>query len=921
MKPKLLSLLITATLAPAALAHGQDQDPGTAADAADSVAAATRLDAVQVTGSLIPRPQIEGPTPVTTITAEDIQARGFNNVFEALRALPQANGSVQDPQLTGGYTPAAKTISLFGLPPSYTLTLLNGRPMTSYPLAYNGSNNIVDIANIPMHMIERIDVLTGGQSSVYGSSAIAGVVNIVLKDHIEGAHVRVRGGGYTDGGGDSLRLQFSSGAAIGDLDVSYGLDVSRDNPVYAYQRDYIDSYYDSPTGDVDPSRTFLRQNTTTGQTAYIDPGEATCAPLDYLFDGTNRYSTRDAAGTGSYCGSAYNAGYATLANESTNVNGTLFLRYHLTPETEIYSDILASYSNPTYSGGLPFWNQQFYNQTTGQYELWQRIYAPEEVGLHAKDQRVYTRSYNAALGVRGPLGASGFDYDVYFNRSQSEVTRKAIDMLAADGIDAYYLGPQLGTDAAGYPIHAPDPDRLYQPIDAALYDDFTAINRARSISWNQNLTAVVTNTGLFELPAGAVGFAAIVQAGREHFANASQAENAAELFRGNGGGTEARGTRKQQAVGLEFQVPVLERLDANLSARHDDYDYEGGGSSKLTWKAGIEFRPIDTLLLRGSYATAFRAPDMFYLFSDEISGFAGATDYYACRQAGYDSSNYGDCADAGLSIRSVSTGNTDLEPITARTFTYGFVWSAFDNALTWSVDYNSIEIDNEVAILGTDEILATEANCRLGASENGQTLFDIDSPTCQQVLGQVDRRPDGDPVDPNGVREVSSYPINIAHQRQTGIQSSLDYRWSAGAWGDFVVDASYYRVLSHDRQAKEGDPTVDLLCCADSNELRNRTGASLTWNIGDWSSTIYGQRNSSSWNALGTSRTVGPWITWNGSVRWQVHPTISTLLTVNNVFDRRPPTDGDNGGWPYYDTTLYNALGRSVMVEVGFDFE
>ena len=462
------------------------QDDSSKTESADNDGKAKKLEAVQVTGSLIPRAQIEGPSPITTITAKDIDRKGFADTFEALRALPIANGSVQDPQSTGGYTPGAKTISLFGLSPSFTLTLLNGRPMASYPLAYNGNNNITDIANIPVGLIDHIDVLTGGQSSIYGSAAIAGVVNIVLKDHIEGTHLGLRYGDYSDGGGASKRFQLSSGHQWGALEVSGGIQLSKEDPVYAYQRSTIDSYDDDPTGKgAVNSRTFLRMAQGSNP-HYIDPGAATCAPLSNLYDGSTTYSYRAGSSLGYYCGSPKNVGYATLANESTDANGSLFVRYHVNDNTELYSDMLYSYSNPTYSGGSPFWNQTFYNKASGQYELWQRILAPEEVGLDAKDQHVFTRSYNVSMGVRGGIGNSNWNYDAYYNRSQSDVERKSTDFLANNGIDAYYLGPQLGTDASGYPIFSPNLDRLYQPLTRALYDQFSATNRADSMAWIQN---------------------------------------------------------------------------------------------------------------------------------------------------------------------------------------------------------------------------------------------------------------------------------------------------------------------------------------------------------------------------------------------------------------------------------------------------
>lgn len=913
--------MMVAALAGSASAAQAQQGSGDEAAADGERKSAKQLDTVRVTGSLIPRAQIEGPSPVVTLTQAQIDAKGFSSVFDALRALPQANGSVQDPQFTGGYTPGAKTISLFGLPPGYTLTLLNGRPLTSYPLAYNGGSNITDIANIPLSMVERVDVLTGGQSSIYGSAAIAGVVNIVLKDRVEGTHLRARAGGYSDGGGRNERLEFSSGFHRDKLDISYGVEFNRERPVWASQRDYIDSYYDDPTGrGAVPSRTFLRQQVGAGQ-AYIDPGAATCAPLSHLYGGTTAYSFRNAPGTGYYCGSAYNVGYTTLSNESTNANGSVFLRYALDNGTELYSDALYSYSNPTYNGGSPFWNQTFYNQDTGKYELWQRIFAPEEVGTSAKDQHVYTRSYNFTAGARGPIGDSHFDYDVYYNRSQSEAIRKSTDFLARNGIDDYFLGPQLGTDAAGYKIFSPNLARLYQPLEKSVYDRSSDTNRAYSMSWTQNVTGTVTTSELFRMPAGPVGFAAILKAGNEEFENNSASELAKTgYFRGVTGRTSASGKRSQYAIGAEMQVPVFDSFTANLSARYDKYSYAGEGNGKLTYKVGLEYRPVETLLLRGSYATAFRAPDMFSLFSSQNSGFSTSTDFYRCRAAGYNSSNYNRCPYSGQSMLAYSSGNTALKDITARSFTYGFVWSALDNALSLSVDYNSIVIENEVQTLGNDDILRAEADCRLGVSENGDTTYNIDSPTCREVLSEVRRLAATDPVNPNGVDAVFTYPINIAEQRQSGIQSSLDYRVRSERLGDFLFNANYYTVLKHSSLQKTGDDTLDLLCCANSNELRSRASASVTWKRDDWSATLYGLRNGKTWNSIGEARNVGPLITYNASARYQVNSTFWLSAAVNNLANKRPPIDRTDGNWPYFDRGNYSALGRSFWVELGVDF-
>jgi outer membrane receptor protein involved in Fe transport len=875
-----------------------------------------KLKIVQVTGSLIPQAQIEGSSPVTTITAKDIEKQGFVDTYDALRSLPVANGSVQDPQFTGGYTPAAKTISLFGLSPDFTLTLLNGRPMASYPLAYNGSLNITDISNIPVGLIDRIDVLTGGASSIYGSAAIAGVVNIVLKDHVEGTHIGFRYGTYSEGGGASKRLQISSGHTWGKLDVSGGVQLSKENPIWGYQRSYIDSQDDDPdvAGRVN-SRSFLRLNSSISQ--YIDPGADTCAPLSYLYRGSTTYSYRP--GLGYYCGSPKNVGNATLSNDETDANGLLQLRYHINDHTTLYADTLYSYSNPTYVGGSPFWNNTFYNQTSGQYEEWQRIFAPEEAGSNAGEQHVFTKTYNVSIGVRGEL-FDNWNYDAYYNRSQTDLVRKSRDFLANNGVDQYYLGPQLGFDSSGYPIYAPNLNRLYQPITPALYNQFTAVDRAASTSWTQNETFTANTTSLFSLPAGDVGAALIAQTSNQRFANASASPLATEgYFRGVGGTTTAGGASSQFAFGGELQVPLFKQLTADVSARFDKYDYGGRGHGRPTYKLGLEYRPFDTLLVRASAATAFRAPDLFYLFSAHSSGYSTNTDYYKCRVAGYNPATYGQCPYNGLSILAVTSGNTNLMDITAKTYTAGFVWSTSDNRLSWSVDYDIIRVNNEVVTLSTDQILSEEANCRLGVSDNGEQTYDINSPTCQQVIGEVQRYPATDPINANVIKQVSTYPINVASEYQTGIQSSVKYRLETDNFGSFQFGLDYYDELKHTYQEKSGDPTLNYLCCNNNDEFKSRVNGTVTWNIGKWSSTIYGLRNGNTWNYAGTGPKIGPWITFNGSVGYKVTPKTTVSVTANNMFNKRPPMDNTNSGWPYFDVTDYSALGRSVYLDIGFD--
>ncbi|MET0808950.1 MAG: TonB-dependent receptor, partial [Pseudoxanthomonas sp.] len=171
------------------------------------------LETIQVTGSRIPRAQIEGPAPVTVITAEQIQSAGLTSVPDVLRSLSQNSGSVQGQQNTTSAqsTPGAQAVDLRGLGPNHTLVLVNGRRIADFPLPLNGRSNFTDIGNIPLGMIDRIEVLTGSASAVYGSDAMAGVINFILKKSTDGTIIDYRYGDTSRGGGESHNLTLTAG--------------------------------------------------------------------------------------------------------------------------------------------------------------------------------------------------------------------------------------------------------------------------------------------------------------------------------------------------------------------------------------------------------------------------------------------------------------------------------------------------------------------------------------------------------------------------------------------------------------------------------------------------------------------------------------------------------------------------------------
>lgn len=928
MKRKLLATTISSVLAFSAwssLALAQDQ----ASPASDPAAAeaekkkAVELTKVVVTGSLIPQAQQETASPVTTITAEDIQRQGYRNVSDALRAQPLATGAVQDNQFSVGFTPGATTISLLGLAPGFTLVLIDGRPLADYPLLYNGQSNFTDLSSIPTAMVERIDILPGNQSAIYGSAAIAGVVNIILKKHLEGTQLNVRLGGYDDGGGDNTRFQITGGKTWDKLDVTYGLQYSTQKPIFGYQRSWFDSTEDNPNPAARfGSRTFLILNGFNNR--YIDPGQAACNGVAGNFGGSTFRDFR--RGRGYYCGSRAEPGYGSILNDETGTSAYVNANFALSDNAELYASVLYGVNKTESNSGSRFWSPDIngsggyiWDDRDSSLNLYQHIFSPEETG-GPNNFITRSHSYNAAFGVRGTFGDSSWDYDAYYSRSQYNLKDSQLWPLTADIENFFrgqFLGPQLGT-YYGYPVYHPNQAAFYQSLTPAQYASFLGEIKTESTTWTHNVNFVVTNTDLFELPAGSVGVAALLQAGYQIWSNPTDQRVINGDFWGITG-TQGSGKRSSAAAGVEFRVPLLSKLTANLSGRYDKYkNIDAGDDAKATYKLGLEFRPMDTLLIRGNYATAFRAPDMSYIYAGDSGFFTGATDYFRCEQLGIPLET---CQFNGAQIQGRRIGNLDLKSITANSFGYGFVWSP-SRKFELRADYYNISIDNEVSDLSINRILFDENECRQGR-------LSITSPTCVDALARVDRNPSTG-FQPNAIQLVHINPINVSKEQVAGIVAGTTFRWGGGRNGNFELGLDYNVTLDHTFTQYPGDPETDYLRnAATSSEFKSVISGDFIWDVGRWTASVHGTRYGATPNytaQLGLASnggvaagTIPPYMVFNLNLKFQLTGNSDLTLTANNVGNRRPPQDRSYTAYPYYNIFNYNGYGRALWLQYSID--
>uniref|UniRef100_UPI0035AEF34F TonB-dependent receptor plug domain-containing protein n=1 Tax=Chitinimonas sp. TaxID=1934313 RepID=UPI0035AEF34F len=583
---------------------------------------------IVVTGSRIPRAAKEGPSSVTVITSKDLERQGYRNVYDALNQTTQNTGFTQGADFGNTFTPAANAVSLRGLGPNHTLVLINGRRVADYPIAYEGSVNFVNLANIPSAIVDRIEILNAGASAIYGSDAIAGVVNVILKKQIDGFDINAKLGTTQRGGGSSQRLQASGGLQSGALNGVFAAELSHNDPIWSKDRDFMAS---STLNGEAPTAIWSRRNLGNGK--FLSPAD-NCAGFANLFDGsTVPYTNKK----GTFCGSgkAQPSFWTTrTGNDSQNIYGGL--NYQL-GDTTLFADLLAGFNHTWNNTRGPSWtsasssNSYFYNQNTKSLEAWSRRFSPEELGSASNyNKEWHDTALNFSLGARGTLG--DWHYETAYNISSYTSRARTPRILA--GIDNYFLGPQLGTDADGVAIFAPDPARFNKPLAPGELASLFGFTESRNTAWSHALSGSISGD-LLELPAGPLKVAALGEIGGQGFANKADPQVAKGVFYNLASSPDVAGSRTRYAAALELRAPITRQLQATLAGRYDDYKYAGSGDSRFTYNGSLEYRPQQTLLIRANLASSFRAPDMNYLFRSQTKGYyASSTDYYQCGLSG-----------------------------------------------------------------------------------------------------------------------------------------------------------------------------------------------------------------------------------------------------------------------------------------------
>ncbi|HTV86874.1 MAG TPA: TonB-dependent receptor [Dyella sp.] len=906
---------------------------------------AKQMQTVTVTGSMIPRVEIEGPAPVSIITGEQIKQEGYTTLWEFLDSLPQM-GQTQDPASWGATSVNARSVNLRNLGAGFSLLMIDGHRVVDYPQPMNAQSNFQSYNNLPSGMIDHVEILASGASSIYGSDAIAGVVNVILKKNYQGDDLQVTGGGATRGGRRYGDANFSGGRSGENWHIIYNVEKSNRSALWGSDRPYQDSVSDAGYGAWGPAdRMFGYQydaasaigiSATNASGQYITPPAGSCNRFgnNFALSQSHTVTTQGdqitgVTNNGYYCSQPALFKDWVLTPGSRNNSGYLGGEYDFSNGLQLYASAALYDTVGISNTQLPVYvSPTFYDQTTGQViNQAVRQLTAQEMGT-AGNTHDREQNWNIQTGLRGSFLDSQFNWDLNLN-SQKYTVREDFVGVDPEAMTNFFLGKQLGTTSAGLPIYAMNWQQWWNPITPQQYSQFGVSGENTSSSWLDQAQFRI-NGDLYKLPwvsDESIGWAAVLEAAHNGFllspdpraADSATFQNPFDEY--NTGG----GTRQRYSLGTEFRVPILDTVTWTISGRLDKYHDASVADIARTWGTGIEWRPIDSLLLRGTYGTNFKAPDMQAIYQTQSSEPQG--DYIDPLQcinaikAGQTNSTWCSLVQRPPSqyYNMITGGSRLLLPQTGHSWTYGFVWQIPGvDGLSFSADYWHMGVDNAIEYLSQTTVLTDEAGCLTGLQANGSAAVQAytahipGSAYCQMVEKLVTRNAAGQ------ITSVESGPINEASLYVSGIDASLDYKKHTD-FGNFRGNISYTDNLSYKQRVLASDPLLNTRY----NQVASRINWVGDWSKGPWNASISGERDGTLRSpgyggcetlANGIQPSLGDpncvvydghvpvWITWNGSVGYRFNEAIKLSFTVNNIFNRVATIPYYAGGFEFVTT-------------------
>ncbi len=691
---------------------------------------------ITVTGSRIKSPNDTSAQPVTAIAGAQLQESGAVTVADAINELPQFGnafgGQNQDINTANaGFNIGTELINLRNLGAQRTLVLVNGRRH----VAGDPGTSAVDLNSIPAGMIDRIDVVTGANSSVYGADAVSGVVNIILKDRFEGTDLNLRGGITTEGDGREIGASITHGGRIGDR-TRYlaAIEYSDRNPIFGRDRSWVlgdgstNSFGFSTGSAAVESGPFTTnvgafvitpRGTIPWTTASVGPDYRYQRVFDRNLQTANRRLVASAKLDFELSDTVNLFWEGSFAKTKAQVD--------FEPQFFFFRSInAAQFDLPPVPTSNPFLAP--FLASVGATTLIQGTGTTRRLAQYgSRFAKVDRDLYRTAIGLNGEVGQ--FDFEAYYQYGRVQSTQE-------DGpsIDRNRMAAALNNCATGNGVYGLAGVN-YQALGCVPFNpfgngnlsqafiDYTLIKDVKStITNDQHVVSAYLSGDLFKL----MGSDLKAVLGAEHRSeNTSTRVHPSLQDRSNGIRQIAatQGSTSVTEVFGELRLPMLDdKLEIGGAARYSDYSTVGG---QFTWNVSGSYQPVPFIRLRASYGEAIRAPNVNELFS-AVSDTTGTL-----RDPCANDFNNNGLADAGVTVPVLCTsqlgaayvitedpstgsvlrfrrgGNSALRPENAKTFTVGGVFSFPSVAgLNLSVDYYSIKLTDVIGSLVPSTVVA-----------------------------------------------------------------------------------------------------------------------------------------------------------------------------------------------------------------------
>lgn len=823
------------------------------------------MEEVVVTGSRIKRSTNTQSQEILTITAEDMQMSGDISIAEALRSSTlNSLGSFRES--SGSSAQSNAIMNLRGMGAGRTLVLINGRRITGSPSL--GGGGTVNLNMIPFSAVDRMEIIADGGSAVYGSDAVAGVVNIVMKKDYEGMKISYRYGDRSRDEGEEGSFSILSGVKSDRGSITFALEFDERKPIFDKDRDFTKARW----GDYDGDGYIQGGQETIGVSSYgyrlVNPGYVVGSTFDpndestwYYHPGANCTETNGFAGVmrsgvdgGFYCGYAYALVSANRAGMQ-RINSYVSAEYEVTDTIDAHVDLLIArnesfgrYAPPAASGPpIPGDARNSIGATWG-YFRW------TDIGL--RDNVVDDNLIDINMGLSGEFG-DGNTWD--FNYTSSDYT--------SSSVGNYYLS------YAGFEYN----------VNYNITDFDTFVNNLKATTVNndrQQLQKISLGAqfDMFDMPAGA----ATAYVGYEYYevdySALVDAQSEAGLI-GGSAGNSAEGYRDVTAYYAEAIFPVTDWAEIDVAVRVDDYSDFGSATSPRIG-ATFSIPGVDGLTVKASWGQGFRAPDLSDLYGATAFSAEDAYDYYYCRI-----NSIAVCNEQQFDTFIGS--NPELDAETSESISLGVSY-VFMDSWTATVNYMNLTLEDAIEYTSAQDQLNVD-----DASNGGNPNVVRNSST-----GFVESIAAGYQ---NGTTEFEREAMDFA------VQGSVDT--SFGTW-NMRYNATYF--LNYEVETIYG--TGELRDAVGSLGFPEwRTNVLVTWSMEEFSATMnydyIGEH-------AGGSESYDGWDTINLSASYDVGKFGVVTVGANNVTDEDPLLDklGD-----FTEEYLYDHTGRVVYFKYSYE--